>query len=152
MEPLSRVGWGCKDGGMFEPLSIIGVDVDKVGLPRNDGTRGSGLYAVPIKLSRPPVPREAALLLHFWDNPRTWSTMHRSGIARIQDDSIVLDGTTVDEVRDVHAATVRGIVAWTNEAYEKEQELEAREREAEQARIAEHESNVRRTAAEIRFD
>jgi hypothetical protein len=31
----------------FEPIEIIGVDTPNVGTPRNDGTRGSGLYRVP---------------------------------------------------------------------------------------------------------
>lgn len=37
-----------------EPIRIIGIVVDEVGEPRNDGTRGSALYKVPFRLSRRP--------------------------------------------------------------------------------------------------
>ena len=36
----------------FAPIEIVGVITDEVGSPRNDGGRGSALYAVPIRLSR----------------------------------------------------------------------------------------------------
>jgi len=137
---------------MTEPISIIGIDTDEVGHPRNDGTPGSGLYAVPIKLSRVVSEREAALLVHFWNNPTSWSTMHRSGIARVSGATLVLDGTTIDEVQDVHAATVRFAVSATNEAYAKEIEAKRLEQESEEARKAAHQDEVRRVAGEIGFD
>lgn len=36
----------------YAPVQIIEVVAAEVGLPRNDGTPGSGLYRVPLKLSR----------------------------------------------------------------------------------------------------
>jgi hypothetical protein len=44
-------------GESFEPIEIVGIDTPNVGAARNDGTRASALYRVPIKLSRRP-PRE----------------------------------------------------------------------------------------------
>jgi hypothetical protein len=138
--------------GMYEPFSIVGIDTEHVGHPPNDGTRGSGLYAVPIKLSRVLSAREAELLVHFWDHPTSWSTMHRRGIARVSGSSLILDGTTIEEVRDVHVSTIQGAVAATNAEYASQVAREERERQVEEARRAEHEAEVRRVAGEIRFD
>jgi len=48
-----------------EPVQIVAVDTERIGRPRNDGTRGSGLYRVPLLLSRvpPAVGRLASLTL-----------------------------------------------------------------------------------------
>ena len=137
---------------MPEPISITGIDTENVGHPRNDGTPGSGLYAVPVKLSRAPSDREASLLVHFWDNPSTWTTMHRRGIARISGSSLILDGTTIEEVRDTHVATVRQAVAATNAEYASELATAERERESEEARRTAHEADVRKVASEIQFE
>ena len=136
---------------MPESISIVGIDTENVGHPRNDGTPGSGLYAVPVKLSRAPSVREARLLVHFWDNPSSWTTMHRRGIARISGSSLILDGTTIEEVRDIHVATVRQAVAATNAEYASELAKDEREFELDEARRAAHEAEVRRVASEIRF-
>ncbi|MFC5932242.1 hypothetical protein [Cryobacterium melibiosiphilum] len=137
---------------MPEPLSIIGIDTENVGHPRNDGTPGSGLYAVPVKLSRAPSGREARLLVHFWDNPNTWTTMHRQGIARVSGSSLILDGTTIEEVRDTHVATVRQTVAATNAEYASELATAERERESDEARKTAHEAVVRKVANDMRFE
>lgn len=73
---------------MSAPLEIVGVDLDGVGTPRNDGTRGSALYMVPILLNRVPTPREAELLVANFDSPPSWTTMHRPGIARVSGDRL----------------------------------------------------------------
>jgi hypothetical protein len=137
---------------MPESINIVGIDTANVGHPRNDGTPGSGLYAVPVKLSRAPSAREARLLVYFWDNPSSWTTMHRRGIARISGSSLILDGTTIEEVRDIHVATVRQAVAATNAEYASELAKEERELELDEARRAAHEAEVRRVASEIRFE
>lgn len=64
----------------------------------------------------------------------------------------VLNGTTVEEVRDVHVKTLKLAVEATNEqvAVIAERERQARETAARQH--AEHEANTREIAAEVRFD
>lgn len=136
---------------MYATLEIIGVDVDGVGTPRNDGTRGSGLYLVPIRLNRAPSAREAELLVANFDRPSSYSTMHRPGIARVAGDRLLLDGTTVDEVKEYHAETLRLAVDATNA-----QEAELRRRDeaaaaATQERDAQHRSHVADIADEIDF-
>jgi hypothetical protein len=136
---------------MSDPLDIAGVDTANVGKPRNDGTPGSALYAVPVKLTRPPTSREAQLLLHYWDNPPSFSTMHRPGIARVSGDSLVLDGTTVDEVKEVHAKTMRLVVDATN-AHEAQLRTEDEtKRAAQEAQSESHQQHVEDVAKDIEF-
>jgi len=90
----------------MEPITIKGVDAQRVGTPRNDGTPGSGLYTVPIKLSRTVTPTEAKLLEQNWDRPPVFTTMHRAGILRAAGDTVVLDATTIEEVKQYHAETL----------------------------------------------
>ena len=90
----------------LEPVQLVEVVVDRVTEPRNDGTPGSALYRIPIRLSRTPSRAWKKAFLNAWQFPRQFTTMHRPGIARIEGDCIILDGTTIEEVRDTHRATL----------------------------------------------
>jgi outer membrane murein-binding lipoprotein Lpp len=139
-------------GEPYEPIRIIGVDTESVGTPRNDGTRGSALYRVPIKLSRAPSREWAQAFPEAWDHPPAFSTAHRPGIAHVSGDSIILDGATVEEVRDHHASTLKAVVDQLNEAeeqYRRRQQAEADQKTAERAK---HHANVRGVADDIKFE
>lgn len=84
------------------PMRIVGVDRGGISQPRDDGTRGSALYSVPLLLSRVPDAEWAVLFVRNWDRPPSFTTMHRPGIARVVGDRVVLDGTTVEEVAQYH--------------------------------------------------
>jgi len=88
------------------PIRIVGVIVDEVTEPRLDGTRGSALYRVPLRLSRRPSAEWAALFERIWDQPPQFSTMHRPGIVSVQGDRVILDGTTIEEVERHHRETL----------------------------------------------
>lgn len=136
----------------MEPITIEGVDAERVGSPRNDGTRGSGLYIVPIKLSRKVSGREARLLEAGWDHPPQFTMMHRPGILRASGDTIILDGTTVEEVREYHAATLKLVVAAVN-AQEAQLVMEdAARAKAEADAAAAHRANVADVARDMNFD
>lgn len=135
-----------------EPLKALGIATEHVGTPRNDDTPGSALYQVPIRLNRKPNRREAQYLVHHWDHPTSWSTMHRPGIARVEEDMFVLDGTTVEEVRDHHTATIKNTIEATNASEAQAVEQERREREKAAAARESHEANVKDVAEQIRFD
>lgn len=137
---------------LLEPIEIVGVDTPNVGTPRNDGTRGSGLYRVPIKLSRRPPREWAAALPQAWDRPPEFTTMHRPGIATVNGDCVVLDGTTIEEVRDYHARTLALVVAQLNEDQAR---CRARAQADDQRTAGErstHEKNVRSVADDSRFE
>lgn len=139
------------DTSTEEPIRIVGIIVDEVTEPRNDGTRGCALYQVPFRLSRVPSSIWKEFFLRTWDMPPVWSSMHRPGIASVSGDRIILDGTTIEEVRDVHRETLIRCVEKANEleiqyleSLRKEEERKRKQREI-------HAANVKRIADEISF-
>jgi hypothetical protein len=118
----------------FVPIQIVGVVKEGVTKPRNDGTRGSGLYRVPLRLSRRPPAEWSAAFPEAWNHPPSWSTMHRPGIGSIQGDTIVLDGTTMEELEQHHVRTLRLVVDDLNKRYA-EAETQERARQAAQRRF-----------------
>jgi hypothetical protein len=107
---------------------------------------------VPIKLSARPSSLWASLLPQVWDNPSQWTSMHRPGIARVEGDCIVLDGTTVEEVRDVHVQTLRVVVDEVNRKVEDAERRQEADRRKEETDRQKHEQHVRDVASKIRFD
>jgi hypothetical protein len=98
----------------MDPLTITGVDAQHIGNPRADGTSGSGLYSVPIKLNRSVTPIEAQLLLEHWDRPTVVPARHCPGILRATGSTVVLDGTTIEEIRRFHADTLKRAIGLVN--------------------------------------
>jgi hypothetical protein len=136
----------------FTPVEIVGVIPEEVGSPRYDGSAGSGLYPVPVRLSRSLSADEATLLVALWDRPPEFTSIHRPGIARAGGNRIVLDGTTVDEFARYHAKTLVGVVEQFNvdagKAAEKQELVSKALKQAE----AEHRSHVQEVVGEIRFE
>ncbi len=133
-------------------IRIIGVDSDGVGKPRKDGTRGSALYRVPLKLSKTPSAEWAELFKQTWDHPPRYTTMHRPGIASVEGNTIVLDGTDMEEIERYHADTLRLVIPKVNQLVgeieaEKKAEAERKKREA-----AEHAEKVDEVAARLSFE
>jgi hypothetical protein len=78
--------------------------------------------------------------------------MHRPGIARVSGDQIVLDGTTIDEVEQYHAKTLRGIVgAFNVEAARISDAAESAAQEAADS-ADKHRRHVSDVAERISFD
>jgi hypothetical protein len=139
-------------GEDFEPIRIVGIAEEGVGRPRRDGSPGSALYRVPLRLSRTPSPEWARHFVETWNHPPQFTTMHRPGIASVSGDSIVLDGTTMEELERYHVETLRHVLAKVNTdiaAHERQERARA-EREAEAKR--QHEESVREVAARLKFD
>jgi len=99
------------------PIRIVGVDAQGITSPRNDGTRGSALYRVPILLSRAPDRVWADLMVENWNRPPRFSTMHRPGIGSVSGRTFVLDGTTIEEVEQYHLETLGHAIEATNTRY-----------------------------------
>lgn len=134
-----------------EQIHIEGILTDEVTVPRMDGTRGSALYAIPFLLSREPSYLWQRLFIEEWNHPPRFTTMHRPGIARIHGRKLILDGTTIDEVKKYHRDT---LVLCVKEANRKETAiLEQQEKElrAEEKRKADHAANIRSIADDITF-
>ena len=133
------------------PVKIEGVIVDEVGSPRNDGTRGSALYTVPFKLNRSPSYEWGEYFLQAWRHPPSSSLVHRPRIASVSGNKIILDGTTIQEIKDYHQKTLTLCV----DAANREEASRLQRLAVEEARKAmekqRHDEEVRRISGDIRF-
>jgi hypothetical protein len=134
------------------PLRIVEVDREGITAPRNDGTPGSALYSVPLRLSAVPDGAWAELFVRNWDNPSSFTTTHRRGIARVTGDRIVLDGTTVEEVAQYHQQTLRLAVDATNTQHAEHLRREAAAAAAKDEAAQRHREEVERGLSRLRFD
>ena len=132
-------------------VSILGIITDRVTIPRMDGTRGSALYSIPFKLSKRPSRLWEQLFVESWNSPPSFTTMHRPGIASVYGDELVLNGTTIEEVRDYHRDTLKLCVDIANQKEAQILEQERLREEEEERRKQKHYSNVQSIADEIDF-
>ena len=135
-----------------EPLRIIGVIVDEVTQPRMDGTLGSALYAVPFRLNRVPSQLWSELFVSSWNKPPRFTIMHRPGIASVSGDKIILNGTTIEEVKKYHRST---LVLCVGVANSKEREFRDKERldeERRQRQMESHRKEIEDGAKDVSFD
>ncbi len=78
--------------------------------------------------------------------------MHRPGIARVEGDRVILDGTTIDEVENYHRDTLVLVVKRVNEIIAEREAAQRRREEAEVQRREQHDREVRERARRISFD
>ena len=128
-----------------EDIKITGIILDKVTQPRMDGTRGSALYTIPFQLNKYPPYEWRQLFIQAWNMPPRFSTMHRPGIASVRGDTIVLNGTTIDEVEEHHRDTLILCVEQANQQYE--EITKQREQAERQKKLREEEQ--RRHVADV---
>ena len=136
---------------MFKDIEITGVDKAGVTQPRNDGSSRAGLYKVPFKLSERPPTGWDEFLVNAWDYPQSYTTMHRPRIARVVGDTIVLDGTTMEEIEKYHKATLEAAVARANREYREFDEKRAAKAKADEKRAAQHKREVDEAADRLKF-
>ena len=141
-----------KESSPSDPLRIIGVIVDEVTEPTMDGTPGSALYAVPFRLNRQPSSLWSEIFVRTWNRPPRFTTMHRSGIARVVGSKIILDGTTIDEVKRYHKETLILCVEKANEEEARILERERQEEERRHQNTEQHRATVESMASELDFD
>ena len=135
-----------------DPLRIVGVIVDEVTEPTMDDTRGSALYAVPFRLNRQPSSLWSEIFVRTWNRPPRFTSMHRQGIARVVGSKIILDGTTIDEVKRYHKETLILCVEKANEEEARVLERERQEEERRRQNTEQHRATVEGIAGELDFD
>ncbi len=136
----------------FEDIKIIEIITEEVTVPRNDGTRGSALYKVPFLLSSVPPREWTEIFIHNWDVPPRLTFKHRPGIARLYDNKLILDGTTIEEVKEVHQETLKLVIDKTNADYKNRRQRVEREEAEEQARQEKHRQHVNELAKSFSID
>lgn len=150
--PSSQRAGGSDEVARGQPIRIVGVVVDEVSEPLLDGTRGSGLYRVPLRLSRKPSAEWAGLFVRTWDHPPRFTTMHRPGIVAVQGDRVILDGTTMDEVERYHRDTLLLVLDEVNREIVKREASQQKRVETERQRREEHRRSVEAFAGRLSFD
>ena len=78
--------------------------------------------------------------------------MHRPGIASVHGDTIVLDGTTMDELERYHVRTLRLCVDQANRNEAAHMERVRQQHEREETARRDHEHQVDEIADRLRFD
>ena len=135
-----------------EPLKIVGVIVDEVTEPRMDGTPGSALYSVPFRLNRKPSSIWSEVFINTWNRPPKLTTMHRPGIARVFGSKIILDGTTIDEVKKYHRETLILCIDEANKEEARILERMHREEERRREKSEAHRRSLEDEASGLNFD
>jgi hypothetical protein len=136
----------------FEDIKITRVIVEDITEPRNDGTAGSALYAIPFALSSTPPPEWKQLFLHNWKHPASFTSSHRSGIAKIYGATVTLDGTTIEEVESCHRDTLQWAVAETNRQYRDWYTKQKQRREREETMRLQHRGRMEAASKRLKFD
>ena len=136
----------------FVPIKITGIVMDEIGEPKNDGSPASALYRVPIRLSSIPPQPWSDLFIRAWNHPQEFTTSHRPGIARMRQDKVILEGTTIEEVRDTHKKTLKLALDVANREYELLLKRSGDLERAKQFQREEHQQNVRKVAEDLNFD
>ena len=134
-----------------EDIKIQGIIVDEVTTPTMDGTRRSALYRVPFRLSKRPSSLWAELFVYSWNHPPEFTGMHRPGIASVMGNKIVLDGTTIEEVRDYHRRTLMLCVEEANKNEKQETQRLNILKKKEEERVRQHSEIVSSEAKKIKF-
>ena len=78
--------------------------------------------------------------------------MHRPGIARVVGETVVLDGTTLDEVKLYHRDTLKLALTNTNREYNELKSRRLAVAEKERTRLEAHRLDVAKQAGDISFD
>ena len=135
-----------------EPVRIVEVATDEVTAPTLDGTSGSALYTVPLRLSREPSRQWADLFVATWNRPPRFSTMHRPGIATVRGARIVLDGTTLEEIEKHHQDTLTLCVDVANQKEADILQVRGQEEERRRREVADHRKEVEERSKKLSFD
>ena len=136
----------------FEDIKIVRVVEEEATQPRNDGTFEGALYTIPFALSHRPSFEWADLFVKNWDNPPQFSSMHRPRIASVVGATVVLEGTTIDEVERYHRDTLMLVVKKTNSEYREYLNKQEQARVRKEAQSEEHRKRVADISEGIKFD
>jgi hypothetical protein len=140
------------DSEKNEPVKLLGVITEEVGQPRNDARPGSALYAVPFRLSTGPTETWIEAFINAWEFPERFTSMHRPGIARVESNKIILDGTTIEEVEKYHLETLKLAIKRANEVVVQEAARRAQLDAAAEEKRRQHRQHVESIAKRLKLD
>lgn len=86
-----------------------------------------------------------------WDHPSSFTLQHRPGIARVDGDQLVLNGTTIEEVENTHRRTLLLALDVANRQMA-DVEAEMSKQEDKKQRVQdEHNRKLRESAERLKF-
>ncbi len=110
------------------------------------------MYRVPLLLNRAPEEFWASHFVDTWDHPPAWSSMHRPGIASLQGNRIILDGTTIQELERYHLTTLKLVVKVLNQKTADHLQTERSRRESEAVARETHRDQIREANERLKFN
>lgn len=135
-----------------EPVKIIGVIMEEVGAPRNDGTAMSRWHRVPLKLSRQVDRKWEIAFERAWNTSTRFANVRRTSIAKVNGDRINMSCTTIDEVLNDHKMDLIQCVLETNRIMAEKEAADQAEAEAFRLRLEEHKKHLAEVAERARFE
>lgn len=147
----STVGPFQKNSEQYEAIRILDIIRNEVTTPKMNGSRGSALYSIPFQLSKTPSKLWKRLFVTTWNRPPRFTSMHRPGIASVIGSKIILNGTTIDEVKKYHRDTLLLCVEEANKIEQELEEKENRLKEQKEKCKQQHFQYVSDLADEIKF-
>jgi hypothetical protein len=75
-----------------------------------------------------------------------------TGIARVEADRVILDGTTIDEVEKYHRDTLRIVLEHVNENISRREEERKRQSAAQDKELRAHKDHVQHVGKRLKFD
>ncbi len=133
-------------------VKIKGILVDEVTQPLNDGTRGSALYKIPFELNKQPSYDWIDLFINAWNRPSRFTSMHRTGIASVYGNRIILNGTDIEEVERYHKDTLKLAVEVANNTLKEIKEKQKLRETQERQKLEERKSKLGDISKRISFD
>lgn len=99
----------------FKEIKIVRIKKEDIKEPANDGSPRSALYTIPFELSDSPPEEWINLFIHTWDNPPSFTSMHRPRIAEVYGKELLLNGTTIEEYEKYHHKTLKLVLNKVNQ-------------------------------------
>lgn len=140
-----------EESSILTEVKIKGILVDEIGEPLNDGTPGSALYRVPFELNKRPDNLWSELFRQTWDRPPQFTMRHRPGIGYVSGNKIILERTTIEEVKEIHKDTLKLVVETVNKQHAEIMLKEKLRKEREEQERIRHQNNIRNIVDDIEF-
>ncbi|MBI5402512.1 MAG: hypothetical protein HY959_03865 [Ignavibacteriae bacterium] len=127
----------------FKPVNI---QITKIQEEKMSILKGS-LLIIPIGINSNPPHEWINFFIDYFNNPTSFTSHHRPGIANVIGNEIILNGTTVDEIEKCHRTTIIEAVNRANESYNTykraEIEKENQKEEAERRKLSEEQNKAK---------
>lgn len=133
-------------------IKIEKIIEEEITSPKNDDSRGSGLYAIPFKLNEVPSYEWVEIFIRKWNHPSSFSSMHRPGIASVRGNKIILGKTTIEEVEKYHMKTLNLAVEEANQILNSYIVKQSMVDDEEKKKGLEHKNHVKSIVDRIKFE